>query len=475
MTHAPDPSARLPDPGSPHLRPVLWAIVAVLMGLVIWQQQAGSSVSKVAGGPAPAAVAPDLPDPMAAGLARTMIRIGAALRASDPSAPVGQFVEALAQNAPTAADQIGVVIAAGELQDAAEARRRLAALDARTDLTDDLRADAAVLAKLYADPPGAIEDAERQRLIERHGRLGRIALTFGRGPSAERDELLGGGVQILVVVGFVVLFGIGALIASLILFPMAIAGVVSGRIRGAFVPPAPGGTVFVETFALFLAGFLGLKFLAGAFASLAAPDATWPIYATLGAQWLLVPILLWPMARGMTPSAWRSAVGLVPGRGVAREIVAGLVGYLALVPLYIGAVVVTALLVLARSLFTKDSTPPANPGLDLVSMGEPGLQVLLAFMAVCWAPLVEELLFRGGLHRHLRTRLPLLVVAPASAVLFALMHGYDVIIMLPVVALGVAFSLLREWRSSLIASMTAHALHNGVTVLLMIAGVNLLS
>ena len=41
------------------------------------------------------------------------------------------------------------------------------------------------------------------------------------------------------------------------------------------------------------------------------------------------------------------------------------------------------------------------------------------------------------------------------------MHGYEFLMLAPVMALGFTFALMREWRGSLIAPMTAHFVHNG--------------
>ena len=54
------------------------------------------------------------------------------------------------------------------------------------------------------------------------------------------------------------------------------------------------------------------------------------------------------------------------------------------------------------------------------------------------------------------------------------MHGYEFVMLLPVMSLGFGFALMREWRGSLIASMTAHLLHNGTALTFMFAFLSVL-
>ena len=67
---------------------------------------------------------------------------------------------------------------------------------------------------------------------------------------------------------------------------------------------------------------------------------------------------------------------------------------------------------------------------------------------------------RGALFRHLRGRLGFVLAAIISAMLFGALHQYDVLLLLPVMALGASFAFIREWRGSLIGCITAHAIHN---------------
>lgn len=90
-----------------------------------------------------------------------------------------------------------------------------------------------------------------------------------------------------------------------------------------------------------------------------------------------------------------------------------------------------------------------------------------ALAIVFVAPLVEELLFRGYLHEAFVFWLPKRAAWLATALLFGLAHGVDYA--LPITALGLLFGHLRACHGALFPSMLAHALHNGLTVVVAVA------
>jgi membrane protease YdiL (CAAX protease family) len=246
----------------------------------------------------------------------------------------------------------------------------------------------------------------------------------------------------------------------------------TGRLRPRFVPPLPGGSVAIETVAVFVGGFLLLKVGAGVLAGFVGDGvATW---AAMLAQWLLLLTLLWPVVRGVRASQALSLWGIHRGRGVIREIGAGFVGYLACLPLLLMGVVTTLVLMFFYQMWRQQmgmpqAPPPQNPIFEIV--GRPGgwmMVVLLFLLASLWAPVVEEAVFRGALYRHLRSRWHWLLSGFVTALAFGVMHGYQLLMLGPVIALGFGFALLREWRGSLIASMTAHAIHNSVVLVIVI-------
>jgi membrane protease YdiL (CAAX protease family) len=106
------------------------------------------------------------------------------------------------------------------------------------------------------------------------------------------------------------------------------------------------------------------------------------------------------------------------------------------------------------------------------------VQVLL--LAVVCAPLVEEIMFRGVLYRHLRdvlvpatasrTRQLVGIVLAMFAVsfLFAAIHPQGMLAVPGLMSLALIFNLFREWRGTLIPAMIAHGINNAVATLFLI-------
>ncbi|MBL8991159.1 MAG: CPBP family intramembrane metalloprotease [Phycisphaerae bacterium] len=281
------------------------------------------------------------------------------------------------------------------------------------------------------------------------------------------------------------MFGCFAAVTGLVLFILLVQQLRSRVLHVGHRPAAPGGSLGVELLAVFIAGFIGVKLLvviahATAPAGQAAQAATW---TGLLAQWLLLPlVVLYPRWRAGA-GASGEFLGLAAScrrAGVLREVLAGVAAWCACIPLLVLGAVASIVLTWIWSLVSAPAgggagPAPANPVIDLLSgFGNPWQVAIVVALAVVWAPIVEELVFRGGLYGHLRTRFGVLACAVASAVIFGLMHGYPLLLLGPVIGLGVGFAVTRHLRGSLIAGMTAHALHNGLVVAFLLVAIRAL-
>lgn len=101
---------------------------------------------------------------------------------------------------------------------------------------------------------------------------------------------------------------------------------------------------------------------------------------------------------------------------------------------------------------------------------DPLLIILMVVLAAIIAPITEELIFRAGLFRYLRTRIPHWLALTLPALVFALLHG-NLVAFVPLFALGVFFALAYERTGRIAVPMIAHALFNLHTLLLVMAGV----
>lgn len=180
--------------------------------------------------------------------------------------------------------------------------------------------------------------------------------------------------------------------------------------------------------------------------------------------------LTWPTIRGMAWSEVRRELGLTVGAGFVREAAWGVLAWCMAVPMVLVGVVISIFLgwLLGDSL--SDASHPLQEGLRSSSAG--GI-VIWYIVAAVVAPLLEELVFRGGLYRGLRGgtgAMPLwgsvVVSALLSSLVFAAIHPQGILFVPILGALAMSFCLVRELRGSLVAPMVGHALNNGLIVTL---------
>lgn len=471
----PPPPAPLPgrdpqDPGSSKLVKWAWAVLLLAVLLVVGMHQLGGDKPAAAAAPQPI-VAPGSDDPFTM-TSKMMVRIanlGLPMQPGDAQRLTEQVT--VAARAPVEHLRAAVVVA--EIQGPEDALKKLDTLE----LPDDLKADAELF-RIAFDDPSALDTDQRTTLEERHGWFGKLALSRGKDNSdPARAELVGGGAVLMTLLllacCMVVVWVIGGMIAcGIMIYQIAMR-----RLRTAFAAPMPGGSVYLETAAVFVVGFILLQVVQGVAAMLAAGKSGempgWFLTFSLLSQWALVLCMFWPLCRGVPWSRFRQDIGWHSGRGVFREIFAGIYGYFAAVPLIGAAVVVTLVIVLIRQAILeamgRPAEPPSNPIAELIGKAGAFQLALLFLLATCWAPLVEETIFRGALFRHMRSRMALWLSAALSGLIFGVMHGYDVLMLGPVIVIGFVMGYLREWRGSLIACITAHFVHNAAILTLAIS------
>lgn len=482
------------DPGNGFTRMIALVATIALVAAVVAMQFAGRNGGPT-GAPSSEIDPPDLQmllmGRMAIGVEAVSEMAGAAgekSAASNASAMMSQL-DSLAADGPVR-EWVRIAIVAAELEDLEKARERLdeaqdalaeieesvgaePSIDeerAKAELTrvETLRADIETLRAIYAAGSAAdapIDQSARDGLVDRHGYFGEVALAYGLDATdPARKDVLGAGMRTMITL--VAAFTIGAL-ALLAGFTLAVFALIRGMsrrgLRRRYAPPSFGGSVYVETFALFLLGFIAVSILAGALSS----------YTTFPVEYLLVWVLLlvpfWPRLRGQPRANNKHALGWTRGEGFVKEVFAGIVGYLALLPLFLLGVLCTILLgflfaMVEKALGREPPEPMTHPIMEQLVGGDLKTLLLLLSLAAVWAPLVEETLFRGAFFHHLRGRWGVVVSALVTGFVFAVIHPQGFAAVPALMSLGFSFALLREWRGSLIAPITAHAMHNGFLV-----------
>lgn len=457
-----------PPPQPPHDdRPSRWPTVVawvVIVGCVGMIFAAGlrprPAATPDAGGVVPAPKTDVLlQSRMAVGF-HTLFGLGT--QAGTGQTPAASIVGPLDQMAQTPLDRLRAVPVfaeiGGPLDAGEEARKRLDALAEDPAFPQALLPDLEAFQTIYNVGKSALTPSERAALVARHGWFGELSLAYGApADDPARRAALRPAVRTVWTI-FAVL-GVGGLacVVGIGLLVWAVVALIDRRVRPAYRPPPPGRSgPFVEAFALYLSGML----LIGHAIAWLAPRAGF------GANWVLalsVPLaLLWPRVRGLSWDEARAGFGWHTGRGFWREAGIGVAGYVAALPLMALSVLVSSFLM------RLSGTTPSHPVSEQIGTAGPMLALQLFALASLYAPVVEELMFRGALYHHVRRKLPWWLAALAVGVLFAAIHpqGWVGIPMLTTVAL--AFAALREWRGSIIAPIVAHACVNTVTLTMIV-------
>lgn len=384
-----------------------------------------------------------------------------------------QLLESAGNFATGPMDQARLAVIRAEVLGRDDGLRYLDAIIERTPASP-ARDDMAALARLVRDAPSQQPpDAPTlEALRARQGFFVDVALAVGKpdGDPARAAMLRASrgafGVMIAATGGILLL-----LILALAMFIVGVVVLCQGRLRRAFVPPWRAGSVYAEAFALFLLLFVGYSWFIA--------EVQPPALLSSVLRWGLLLVALWPLVRGQSWTQTRTDLGWHAGgkgwRGVLREMGAGVTGYLACLPIVGVGVVITLVLGALRMWMTTPDpgavptpgggTPlPVHPLGDQVSRGA-GLQVVdLVILATLWAPIVEETVFRGALYRHVRGWAGVFLAALIVGVIFAAIHPQGWTAIPALCSIAMVFALLREWRGSLIAPITAHALNNGLIV-----------
>jgi membrane protease YdiL (CAAX protease family) len=364
---------------------------------------------------------------------------------------VNQVLQQMQADAHTAEDKIAAAIMAAEIEGAESGLSRLQELS-DDSLPEALATDVKVLQQLYREGSKALDDTERNRLIQRHGYFARVALVYDVDPGAEPRKSLESAARRfsfrVFAVALALLF-LGSI--SLMLFAAALVLLRQGRIQRKYQSDPSANSAFLEGFALYMLVF----FLA------IGPVRRYMGLTGLSWEWMglvMLPLLyIWLSIRGNTSAQIKHGLGWHRGKGFFREVGAGFCGYLAGMPILVTGVLVT--FILARS----SGTTAGHPVVHL--LGGTGWQLILLYFTVAvYAPVLEEAMFRGSLFHHLRKRWSWLAAAVVASFVFAILHPQGLAAIPALGANGAVLTAIREWRGSLIAPAAAHALNNFLAI-----------
>jgi membrane protease YdiL (CAAX protease family) len=418
-----------------------------------------------------------------------------ALYKGDPADPASQAEHAAMWRRGTFGQRLQYVILSGELAGPPEALELLGKLKwdwetaklqpsaQQLDVFNSLRKAYQDYRKKKYDAPSVV-DTERQLLLGRLGWYGRLALTPRDAPDQlARQSVIASPLRLVYGLMGVVCFilGMGLLgTLGMVVFALGTAG---GAIRIGLREGSGSSGVYAETFAIwmfvFTGGLLALEF--------------WPWHRDRFVLNLLVMfgsllVLVWPVVRGISWAEVRQDLGLTRGRAGWFEPLMGIPGYALMLPMLAVGFTITFILLqvwmknagggggAADSPFEPQHMI-SHPIVNEVMTGGFWIRFQLVLLACVAAPIVEEIMFRGVLYRHLRDAtngwgwiLSCVVSALWTSFIFAVIHPQGMIAVPALMAIACGCTLTREWRDSLWASMVIHGINNSLICTFLLLG-----
>ena len=422
---------------------VAWLVILAVVGLMVWRNSLPAGES-VAGWLVPM----QMQGRYLVGLANSGF----------PGMPRGDLYKQARETfeRDTPAKRLRFAVLAGELSGPEEARRVLDGAEA----SEEER----LLGRLYQGKKLSVE--ELATLETRLGWFGDLAA--GVQDDAARARAMKAARRTFVGVLAVVVAALGALVVGGCLFVTLAVLAHMGRLQSGVGPGGGDGGIYAETFALYLASFVAVGFL--------SRYLPWRgLWVSAVVMLLSLAVLAWPVLRGVRWADVRRDLGLYSGG--FRDIPLGIGTYLGAMPFLALGLLVTITIALIRKRMDPDlpaGAGPSHPIIGIALSGSVWAWVQMFVVACVLAPLVEEIMFRGALYRHLREigpGLPKLASVTFSVVVsgfvFAAIHPQGWLGVPVLMSLATAFALSREWRGSLVPAMIAHGINNGMTTLML--------
>lgn len=406
------------------------------------------------------------------------------------------YAQAALLNQGTVEQRLRFIILANELADADEAASLLDDLDRRlvdsgTELTEEQAELRDILTRLIGDYANgkqaapSVTNKERALLSESFGWFGDLALATRHGEDqAAHDAVMFAArrtfATIITALGTGCTLGFLGCLGLLILIVCLATGNLRGGIR---IGESSHGGIYAETFAVWLLLFSLLTRL-----TILIPAGNSQLLIVSGAMFLSLTALAWPWFRGISWGDIRRDIGWTGGRQPLFEPAIGIGCYAMTMPFLAVGFLLTAILMVLSGITEGPAGPgnefaptglPSHPIIEIVNGADLWGKLQLFLVAAVAAPVVEETMFRGVLYRHLRAAsarwtffVSFLFSTTVNSFIFAVIHPQGYVAVPALMGIAFGLTLAREWRGTLIPSMVAHGIHNGLlmTVLILAVG-----
>lgn len=367
-----------------------------------------------------------------------------------------------------------------EVENPTEALEYLETLDGKVaehelELTEDQTRMGEVVFELISNyesgdlDSDSIPEADRQFLKNKLDWIGELALYPADSPhELERKAVVSQAFGLTIGAVLAMMFGLLCGFAGFVISIVFLVMLFSGKLKSNFENHATDHNIYIETFAIWISLFFGSS-MGLQFSGVENPTVLMLLQPVIFFGSLLA--LGWPVLRGVSFTQVRRDIGWT-FQNPFKEISAGVGAYLALLPFLLPGLI---MIVIIMTVFAGTSeshefarqSAPGHPIQEDIMSGD-FATICFVFLATCVAaPVVEETMFRGVLYRHLRdltltwrTWLSVVFSAVLNGLIFAAIHPQGMVAIPVLATLAIGFTFARQWRESLLAPMTMHAIHN---------------
>lgn len=284
--------------------------------------------------------------------------------------------------------------------------------------------------------------------------------------SNERQRLVRESLPVVIGLALLVIGLLASGLTGVVLLTVFVICLARGRWKSRpFINEQIRAGALWETFVLYL--FIFTVFgheLAVGFARLTGVSESPGLGAEVGLQLIIgvlsLTSLLWlaPFLR-FDGRRWGS-IGM-RSNGIVSDTLWGIGSYMTTLPLIVGVVLFTSLMMQ----FLPEFPETGHPAVGWVTDANGWALVGIFVLACVAAPVIEEIFFRGVLFTGIRQRWGSLPAIVLSSIIFAILHPQVPLGFLPLTMLGIVFAVLREVRGSIVPGMVAHGVNNLVAML----------
>lgn len=276
---------------------------------------------------------------------------------------------------------------------------------------------------------------------------------------AEMEQMLRKDERLLVMFSLATLLILALILLGIVVDIILLSSRFSGKrldIRTQIQGPAAWGILDIAKFILLFLFFGYIVIISEAFLSIAFPIFKNDNFRMIANTSLLdvISVVLIVNFAVMQYKGRISQVGFV-SKDFWKNVFYGAVGYVALIPVLIAILAVTAFIIN----ITK-YVPERQPVVDLfLKEKDTAFLMYSSLFAAVAGPIIEELFFRGFVYAALKKYIGIFWSVLITAAMFAALHAHAVGFF-PIMALGILLAYLYEKTGSLVSPITVHMVHN---------------